>query len=81
MIFLFAALIVSSLLQMWAVAVLIGKLSRQQMREREVLVNQILHLSGRTWSPPPRPEAPTGEYVTVPMVDELVPDPENYPDY
>ena len=28
-------------------------LIRQQARERELLLNQIMHLSGRTWSPPP----------------------------
>jgi len=31
-------------------------LVRQQAREREMLINQIMHLAGRTWSPPPSPE-------------------------
>lgn len=26
---------------------------REHARERQLLVNQILHLSGRTWTPPP----------------------------
>lgn len=27
--------------------------ARQHARERDLLVNQVLHLSGRTWQPPP----------------------------
>lgn len=26
---------------------------RQHAREREMLLNQIMHLAGRTWAPPP----------------------------
>lgn len=46
-------------------------LIRQSARERELLLNQIMHLSGRTWTPPPADdwEAPVepadeGRYVT-----------------
>ena len=41
------------LLQWWLAGVLLGKLDRQHRRERELLVNQIMHLSNRTWAPPP----------------------------
>lgn len=51
---------------------------RGQARERDLLVNQILHLSGRTWTPPPaeqwQPPAP-GE----PLVREWTATPEQYP--
>lgn len=39
-----------------AVAVFAGlvrSLIRQHARERDLLVNQLCHLAGRTWSPPP----------------------------
>jgi hypothetical protein len=32
---------------------LFRNLVRQQARERELLLNQIMHLAGRTWTPPP----------------------------
>ena len=34
-------------------AALFRNLVRQQARERELLLNQIMHLAGRTWQPPP----------------------------
>lgn len=36
-----------------AFASLIRSLIRQHARERELLLNQIMHLAGRTWTPPP----------------------------
>ena len=32
---------------------LVRSLLRQQARERDLLLNQIMHLAGRTWAPPP----------------------------
>lgn len=32
--------------------------ARQHARERDLLVNQVLHLSGRTWQPPPADDTP-----------------------
>lgn len=42
--------------------------AREHARERQLLVNQVLHLSGRTWQPPPaddkrEPVEPPVEYV------------------
>jgi hypothetical protein len=34
-------------------ASVIRSMVRQQARERQLLLDQILHLSGRTWTPPP----------------------------
>jgi len=31
----------------------LAKIHREHARERQLLINQILHLSGRTWQPPP----------------------------
>ena len=31
-------------------------LAREHARERQLLVNQVMHLSGQTWQPPPAPE-------------------------
>jgi hypothetical protein len=36
-----------------AFAGLLRSILRQQARERDLLLNQIMHLSGRTWTPPP----------------------------
>ena len=30
-----------------------SKLQRAHLREREALINKIMHLAGRTWEPPP----------------------------
>jgi len=35
---------------------LVRSLLRQQARERDLLLNQIMHLAGRTWEPPPAAE-------------------------
>lgn len=51
---------------------------RSQARERDLLVNQILHLSGRTWTPPPADEwhAPVD---SEPLVREWTTQPEQQP--
>jgi hypothetical protein len=57
---------------------LVRSLIRQHARERDLLVNQILHLSGRTWTPPPADEwapATDGE----PLVREWTAQPEQEP--
>jgi hypothetical protein len=61
-------------------AALFRGLVRQQARERELLLNQIMHLAGRTWQPPPEPQPATaamaGEQDTLIMID-----PSQQPDY
>lgn len=37
---------------------IIRSLVRQQARERGLLVDQVCHLSGRSWSPPPAAHEP-----------------------
>lgn len=49
---------------------------RQQARERELLLNQLMHLSGRTWTPPP--SEPT--FMPPPVPVALVADPGQWPD-
>lgn len=51
---------------------------RQHARERDLLINQILHLSGRTWTPPPAEEwgPATGD---EPLVCEWTAQPEQHP--
>ena len=70
-----AALVVLAL-AIYTTSSLFRNLVRQQARERELLLNQIMHLSGRTWQPPPVPAQPVaaGE-------DTLVIDPTQLPDY
>lgn len=36
----------------------VRSLVRQQARERGLLLDQIMHLSGRTWTPPPSESEP-----------------------
>jgi len=48
----FTALAVSAVTAL-ALASVLRSLVRQQARERDLLLNQIMHLSGRTWTPPP----------------------------
>lgn len=64
-----AAIVVGALV----FAGLFRSLHREAARERGLMLNQILHLSGRTWMPPPvdtwkPPEEPDdfGRYVTSP---------------
>lgn len=43
---------------------------RQHARERELLLNQVLHAAGRTWSPPPadrwEPEPAPPQFTAAP---------------
>lgn len=60
-------------------AALFRNLVRQQARERELLLNQIMHLAGRTWQPPPEPQpaaGPVGEEEETVVID-----PSQLPDY
>ena len=61
---------------LYTLGMLVRGLVRQQARERELLLNQIMHLAGRTWTPPPVPEP-------SPLVDEelVLIDPTQLPDY
>jgi len=70
-----AALVVLAL-AIYTTASLFRNLVRQQARERELLLNQIMHLSGRTWQPPPVPAPAAGGGE-----DTLVIDPTQLPDY
>ena len=63
-----AALAVLALALYLAVALVRG-IVRQQARERELLLNQLMHLSGRTWSPPPAAEPLAEPADTLVMVD------------
>ena len=45
---------------------LVRSLLRQQARERDLLLNQIMHLAGRTWTPPPASEPVAEEPVEFP---------------
>lgn len=52
-----------------AFAQVLRQLSREHARERQLLINQVLHLSGQTWQPPPaderrpEPDEPLVEYA------------------
>jgi hypothetical protein len=70
-----AALLVLAL-AVYSAGMVVRSLVRQQARERELLLNQIMHLSGRTWQQPPAPEAQAVDEDTVVMVD-----PSQLPDY
>ena len=70
-----AALVVLAL-AIYTTSSLFRNLVRQQARERELLLNQIMHLAGRTWKPPPVPAD-----VAAADVDTVVIDPTQLPDY
>lgn len=55
---LYVALVLSALLVVTVVAFtgLIRSLIRSNARERDLLLNQLLHASGKTWQPPPKLE-------------------------
>lgn len=53
MIFVALALAAVLVITVGSFGALIRSLVRSNARERDLLVNQILHLSGRTWTPPP----------------------------
>jgi hypothetical protein len=54
------------------------RLIRSHARERDLLVNQILHLSGRTWTPPPADQW-TAPKDREPLVREWTATPEQTP--
>ena len=70
-----AALVVLAV-ALYLSAALFRNLVRQQARERELLLNQIMHLAGRTWQPPPQLEPLALAEEDVTMID-----PAQLPDY
>jgi hypothetical protein len=60
-------------------AALFRGLVRQQARERELLLNQIMHLAGRTWQPPP--ETATGQAAAAGEDTLVMVDPSQLPEY
>jgi len=62
-------------LALYSAGALFRSMVRQQARERELLLNQIMHLAGRTWQPPPVPDEPYAVDETV------IIDPSQLPDY
>ena len=52
-----------------AFAGLIRSLIRQHARERDLLVNQLCHLAGRTWTAPPARDPEPAEPVEPRWVD------------
>jgi len=59
-----------------AFAQVVRWLIREHARERNLMLNQIMHLAGRTWQPPPPPTPPD-------LVDDelALVDPAQLPDY
>jgi len=53
-----AAVVVASAVPLAALVRAVQSERREHARERGLLINQILHLSGKTWSPPPADEKP-----------------------
>ena len=75
-----AALVVLAF-ALYLCAALVRGLVRQQARERELLLNQIMHLAGRTWQPPPL-ETANGQAAAAGEADTLIMvDPTQQPDY
>lgn len=73
---LIAALVVVAL----SSTAVIRSLVRSHARERDLLVNQILHLSGRTWTPPPAEEwKPAADGQPVVSVSDWTAQPEQQP--
>ena len=64
-------------LAIYLCAAMVRGLVRQQARERELLLNQIMHLSGRTWTPPPVAEP----LVSTEEDTMILIDPSQAPDY
>lgn len=52
---------------------LVRGLIRQQARERGLLLDQMMHLAGRTWTPPPAAEPIPELEVEYDDTDQLVP--------
>jgi hypothetical protein len=55
---------------------LLRGLIRQHARERDLLVNQVMHLSGRTWVPPPGVVSTEPDWAKL---DRYVASPEQLP--
>ena len=53
----------------YTTGMLFRNLVRQQARERELLLNQIMHLAGRTWTPPPAAVDALGEDTMISYID------------
>ena len=45
---------------------LVRSMIRQQARERELILDKLMHLAGRTWTPPPSEEPIAEEPVEYP---------------
>lgn len=67
-----AVLIVGLILVVLAVANAMRAAQRDHARRHDLMLNQVLHLSGRTWTPPPasnpvpEPEDEFSRFVTAP---------------
>jgi hypothetical protein len=48
---------------------LVRSMIRQQARERELILDKLMHLAGRTWTPPPASEPEVEEPVDFPEYD------------
>jgi hypothetical protein len=48
---------------------LVRSLIRQQARERDMLLDKLMHLAGRTWTPPPTAEPDVEEPADFPEYD------------
>lgn len=60
---------------------LVGRLLREHSRERNLMLNQLMHLAGRTWQAPPS-EIPLEPYDPDNTVDErYTTAPTQLPDY
>jgi hypothetical protein len=62
-------------------ATILRGMVRQQARERELLLNQIMHLAGRTWQPPPELERTAAPQPQMFEVDPLALDPSAIAEY
>jgi len=67
--------LVSLCLCVLAFAQVVRWLIREHARERNLMLNQIMHLAGRTWQPPPIPEEPS-----MLPVEEFLIDPSQLPE-
>lgn len=60
MIYIAIASIVALALVATAAMHTVGRMLREHARERNLMLNQLLHLAGRTWQPPPTAEPVDG---------------------
>lgn len=59
----------------------VGQLIRSHARERNLMLNQLLHLAGRTWQAPPS-EVPVEAFDPDELLDErFTTSPTQLPDY